>query len=93
MTYDRDGEIPCPKCKGIADASYVRKWGHCQWCRIQELEVIVEKKDSLVKFLIKRFTEITKPTREDELQEAFAADDYETVMEIAAEAAKEEVGT
>ena len=61
--------------------------------RIAELEAIVEKKDSLVKFLIKRFTEITKPTRADELQEAFAADDYETVMEIAAEAAAKEGAT
>lgn len=61
--------------------------------RIRELEAIVEKKDSLVKFLIKRFTEITKPTRAEELQAAFADDDYETVMEIAVEAAKQGAGT
>ena len=56
--------------------------------RVQKLEAIVEKKDILVRFLIKRFIEITKPTREDELRDAFAADDYETVMEIAAQGDK-----
>lgn len=43
MTHDRDGEVPCPKCKRFADSPDIRSWGRCPQCRITELEAIVEK--------------------------------------------------
>ena len=61
--------------------------------RIEALEAIVDRKDRVAALLIQQFIEITKSTRADELCKAYALDDYETIMEITAEAAAKEGAT